>query len=150
MQAAFRLGTSAEVESFLPLIHAFYAVDRHEYDEARIRPALMLLLAEPRYGHAWFIEVNSEVVGYMVVTYGFALESGGREMLIDEFYIDTAHRGQGIGRQAVEFLRQQCRTEAIQVLYLEVERHNTAAFAFYQRMGFVPDDSTFMTMRIAG
>lgn len=149
MSITFRPGTSTDVDAFLPLIRDFYVIDQHDYDESFVRPALELLLGEARYGRAWFIEADGTVVGYIVLTYGFALESGGRDALIDEFYIDDAHRGRGIGRQAVDFLRQHCRDEGIQLLYLEVENHNQDAFAFYERVGFTADDSTFMSMEVS-
>lgn len=149
MKITFRLCHPGDAERLMPLIRAFYEVDRHQFDEARIRPALVELLIEPRYGRTWFIEADGVVVGYMLLTYGFALESGGRDALIDEFYIQDAFRGRGIGREAVEFLRQHCRDEEITMLYLEVENHNTDAFAFYQHVGFKADDSTFMSMDVS-
>ncbi len=149
MPITFRPGIPTDLDAFLPLIRDFYVIDQHDYDESVVRPALALLLGEPRYGRAWFIEADGGVVGYIVLTYGFALESGGRDALIDEFYIDDAHRGQGIGRQAVNFLRQHCRDEGIASLYLEVENHNQDAFAFYERVGFTADDSTFMSMGVS-
>ena len=137
MNITFRRGTPPDAESFLPLIEAFYAVDDHAYDQDRIRPALEMLLADSRYGRAWFIERDGFTVGYVIVTYGFSLESGGRDALIDEFYIDAENRGKGIGAYTVEFLRQHCRDEGISVLYLEVENHNIRARAFYERVGFL-------------
>ncbi|HLV34188.1 MAG TPA: GNAT family N-acetyltransferase [Spirillospora sp.] len=148
MQITYHLAAPSDIETMLELIREFYAYDRHEYDEAVVRPALRLLLENEVYGRAWLVKVAGQTAGYIVVTYGFALESGGRDLLIDEIYLREAYRGQGIGTKMIEFLKAFCHEQGIGKLWLEVDDHNDAALTFYQRVGFVPESSLFMQMTI--
>jgi GNAT superfamily N-acetyltransferase len=36
------------------------------------------------------------IAGYLVITWGWGIESGGREALIDEIYVTPEYRGQGL------------------------------------------------------
>ncbi len=148
MTTTFHPAGLADISTLLGLIREFYAYDRHAYDEAALLPALRLLLKRPDYGRVWLVRAGEEIAGYLVVTYGFALESGGRDLLIDELYLREAFRAQGLGRQIIVFVKDFCRAEGIGSLWLEVEAHNTAALAFYERVGFVGQDSAYMQMDV--
>ena len=64
----------------LELIREFYEQDRHDYDEFLLRPALAPLLAGDEFGVTWLI---GDRQGYAVVIWGYSLESGGRDALLD-------------------------------------------------------------------
>jgi GNAT superfamily N-acetyltransferase len=145
MQAHFRAGTLANLAIFLPLMRAFYAEDRHPFDESKARSALAELLEDSRWGLAWLIAVEGTLAGYVVLTFGYSLEFGGRDATLDELYLREAYRGKGIGKQALDHVIYVCREHGIQALHLEVEAHNRRAHAIYRVMGFAEDDSTLMT-----
>jgi GNAT superfamily N-acetyltransferase len=149
MQAHFRAGTLTNLAIFLPLMRAFYAEDRHPFDEGRARSALAGLLEDSRWGLAWLIDVDGALAGYVVLTFGYSLEFGGRDATLDELYLREAYRGQGIGRQVLEHVIDVCREHGIHALHLEVEVHNRRAHGVYRAMGFAEDDSTLMTKVLA-
>jgi hypothetical protein len=84
-----RQAAVADTELLRELIAEFYAVDGHPYDDATVRTALVPLLAgpEPRPGVVWLILEAGAVVGYAVVTWGYSIESGGCDALLDELYV---------------------------------------------------------------
>ena len=51
--------------------------------------------------------VEERHVGYVVVTLGFSLESGGRDGFIDELYIAPAARGRGIGAKVLALVERE-------------------------------------------
>jgi ribosomal protein S18 acetylase RimI-like enzyme len=145
MQIIYRVGKPDDLRTFLVLMREFYEEDRHDFEEDKARLALVRFVADHQWGYAWLIEVEGTIAGYVVLTYGYSFEFGGRDATIDELYLRKLFRGQGIGRQIVEHVINVCREHGIQALHLEVEAHNTRALEFYRAMGFVTDDSTLMS-----
>ncbi|MEE4203369.1 MAG: GNAT family N-acetyltransferase [Halieaceae bacterium] len=138
--STLRRAGSQDLQHLLTMIHAFCEVDGHRFEQARIEKALMPLLTDDQYGGVWLIEPQ---LGYAVITWGYSLESGGREALIDELYV--SQRNQGIGQAVIKDIVEIARAADCQVIFLESERHNEAARRFYARQGFVIDDSIWMS-----
>jgi len=139
-----RAGTD-DLPDLLPLIAAFCEIDRHPYDEATVTAALGPLLADDQLGQVWLVraEPGAAPVGYAVVTWGYSLESGGRDALLDEFFV--AQRSQGIGSTALREICAACVAAGASRMFLETEAHNTRVRRFYGRLGFVVEDSIWMS-----
>lgn len=133
-----------DLDVLLPLIAEFYEVDRHTFDESVVRPALSPLLSGDTAGQVWLVTTGSgDVVGYAVLTWGYSLESGGREGLLDELYV--RQRNAGFGGAALDALAESARRAGCRVLFLETESHNTRVRGFYRRHGFLEQDSIWMS-----
>jgi diamine N-acetyltransferase len=74
-------------------------------------------------------------VGYVVLSFDFSLEYGGKNAWIDELFIRPELRGKGIGSKALDFAVQVARECGAKVLHLEVNRGNPAIH-LYRRHGF--------------
>ena len=127
------------------LMAKLYSEGGDAFDADRARHTTAALLAEPDMGGAWTIEVDGTRAGYLVFVLGYSLEFGGRFGLLDELYLNDAWRGQGIGKQALDFAAQQCRARGWQALRLEVGRKNQRAQALYSGAGFHLQDRFLMT-----
>ncbi len=136
----------SHTELLIELMHELYHYDQDELDEDKARAALHTLFNETVWGRVWLVIDQDQPVGYAVLTFGFSLEYGGRDAIIDELYLRESHRGRGVGSQVIAFLIDFCRTEAINALHLEVFNHNQQAYRFYHRHGFRERDSRFMTL----
>jgi ribosomal protein S18 acetylase RimI-like enzyme len=88
-------------------------------------------------------------VGYVVLTYGFSLESHGRDALIDEIYLMPDYRRQGLGRRVLQQMEAEARHLGAARIYLEVERPNTHAQAFYRQLGFEDHNRFLMSKWIS-
>jgi ribosomal protein S18 acetylase RimI-like enzyme len=140
-----RRATTQDLEYVLELVEAFYAEDRHTFDSAHCRAALVPLLESDTAGCVWLTE---GVAGYVIVTWGYSIESGGREALIDELYI--AERNRGYGTLLMQSLLPLLVEHGAKVLFLETELHNDRARRFYERIGLTAEDSIWMEMRLTG
>jgi ribosomal protein S18 acetylase RimI-like enzyme len=145
MESEFRRASRTDLETLLSFARAFYAHERIAFDEAKARTAFNLLLADPRLGRVWLILADGAPVGYSVLTFGFSIEYGGRDAILDEVYIQESYRRGGAGSQALRLAEDTCRELGIHALHLEVERSNTAAQKLYRAHGFVDHDRYFMT-----
>jgi ribosomal protein S18 acetylase RimI-like enzyme len=132
----FKAATLDDVDTLLPLMRLYYEFDYLAFEEERAQRALAGLLENDSLGKAWLIRWQEAAAGYVVLTYDYGLDSGGREAVIDEFYLRSDYRRQGIGREAIRFLEQFCSAEGMTALWLGVRHDNTAARAFYSEMGF--------------
>jgi ribosomal protein S18 acetylase RimI-like enzyme len=118
------------------LMPGYYEHDRLEFSRDRMEPALRELLQDPKLGRLWMIEERSQVVGYLALVFSFSLECYGREAYVDELYILPAHRGRGLGSQALKEVIGVCPELDIRLLRLEVTQHNQSAKDLYLRLGF--------------
>jgi ribosomal protein S18 acetylase RimI-like enzyme len=148
MQAPFRPATTADEPTLLELMREFYQEGRMPFQEGAARVALRGVLADPSRGRALLIEVDGAVAGYLVVCFGWSLEFHGRDAFVDELYVRSRFRGQGIGTRALEVAAEVCRTSGVRALHLEVERSNTRAQSVYRRTGFADRDHYLMTRRL--
>lgn len=147
---SIRRAAPSDEDRLLVLIREFYEIDRHEYDEARVRAALAPLLSGDDLGQVWLISGGpggaGDPVGYAVVTWGYSLESGGRDALLDEIYVRD--RGRGIGARAMEEVLAASAAAGATRMFLETEAHNERVRGFYRSLGFVADDSVWMSREL--
>ncbi len=122
----------------------FNKVDGHSHDDTRVRASLTPLLLDDTLGVVYVF--GQPANGYAVVTWGYSIESGGRDVLLDEIYIRP--RGQGIGGAAFEEVLDDLRQRGLTRMFLETERPNTKVRAFYTRHGFREDDSIWMSREL--
>jgi GNAT superfamily N-acetyltransferase len=145
-----RRAEASDLELIVPLVAEFYGVDEHEFDDATVRRALVPLLDDDRLGMVWLIGPGdggavggaADPAGYAVVTWSYALESGGRDALLDEIYVRD--RSTGTGGQALEEILADCRRRGITKMFLETEAANERGRASYARHGFAVEDSIWM------
>jgi len=132
-------------KQLLVLVAEFCAIDQHPFDAHRIERSLQPLLEHEDYGIVLMIEdpLMDAPIGYTVLTWGYSLESGGREALIDEIYL--RRRGEGLGAIVMAKIFDAMRERGISRMFLETETHNARARRFYSRQGFDADDSIWMS-----
>ena len=145
MSVSFRFAEIADIDDLLPLLQDFYSFERLPYDEARLRRLLPELIENRELGRLILFEDSKELIGYMVLGFGFSLEFHGRDCFIDEFYVRPERRQQGIGKAAVAFAIQTCREVGIKAVHLEADHFNARGHEFYKRLGFKDHDRHLMT-----
>ena len=141
-----RLATSEDYQDLIPLIKEFCEVDNHEFDDARIEKSLGPLLEDAELGRVIILEVKGELKGYAVLTWGWSLESGGREALLDEIYV--RERNQGWGALLLEKVVATAKDNGAQIIFLETELANERVRDFYLRHGFNKEDSIWLSQKV--
>ena len=149
MEPEFRLANSTDIDNLMEFMRQFYAIDQYLFDEQAARRTLEKIVDDLSLGRVWLINHEDEAIGYLVVTFGYSLEYHGRDAFIDELFITTSHRNQGIGTKAIQFALEACPELGIQALHLEVERTNAAGQALYRKFGFENHDRYLMTRWIS-
>ena len=145
MNPSFRIATAEDVELLLELMREFYSVEHLELDESSAGRALHELVEHAEQGTAVLIEDGRVPLGYLVLTYGFSLEFGGRFGLLDELYVRPSFQGKGIGTAAMSFVEDLCRRSGIAAVRLEVHRTNEIARRLYRKGGYMDQKRDLLT-----
>ncbi len=135
-RVGFRTATSADLSRVRDLIRQYYKFDDIPFDGKAIRSGLKILLRNPALGEVWLVEDGALPVGYLVFTFGFDLEFGGRQATVTDFYLAPKYRGTGLGRKALKRVFRRLRTLGVPAVELQVSENNSRALAFYKRLGF--------------
>jgi ribosomal protein S18 acetylase RimI-like enzyme len=136
MSRLLHLCGADDIDRLLPMVAAYHAFEGIETTEAHRRAALEPLLGGSPHGGAWFIGPRLAPVGYVIVSFGWSVEFGGLEGMIDEFYVREAVRGRGMGSEALRALTATLTGAGLRALHLEVGEDNAKAQRFYARLGF--------------
>lgn len=137
-----RLAVPQDAPEILRLARGYAEADQHPFDEPHTAAALHPLLASAQYGLVLVADAGSHLVGYAVLTWGYGLESGGVEALLDELYVQS--RGVGIGTSLLNAVVEHALTHGARTIFLETEARNETARAFYLGHGFAVEDSIWM------
>ena len=86
-------------------------------------------------------------VGYIAVTFGWSIEFGGLDGIVDELYIRPAVRKRGMGSEALHGISMALRDAGVRALHLEVDRDNDTAQRLYGRTGFQARDRYMLMTR---
>jgi len=89
-------------------------------------------------GCAYLIGPPRAPIGYVIITFGWSVEFGGLDAIIDELYIRPGVRGRGIASEALIALPRALAGGGLRSVHLEVDRSNAAAIKLYRRAGFIP------------
>ena len=122
----------------------FYAIDHYPIDAERSRMLFSKFIGDENLGRAWLILSDGDIVGYVILTFLFSFEFGGKIAFIDKLYLSQRARGKGIGKQTLEFIKSEAAKLSLKVLYLEVEHHNALAQKLYLSAGFESHNRKFM------
>jgi diamine N-acetyltransferase len=144
-----RQASADDLNRLLDLMADFYAESAYVLDRTRAEEAFTALLSDPRLGRVWLVEQGSDDVGYVVVTFVFAMEYGGLTAVVDDFYIEPASRNAGQGTVALALACRICVGLGMRAMSVEVGYDNSVAQAVYRRVGFLETDRRLMTLRLA-
>lgn len=145
-QLTIRRATGDDLDGLLELCAEYSAADGHIFDPARTRAGVEPLLADDTLGVILLATVDGQARGYGVVTWGWSIEAGGLDVVLDEVYTRTP--GVGIGSRLIEAIEERCRARDVRRIFLETERPNEGARRLYRRHGYTVDDSIWMSKEL--
>jgi len=136
-----RVAAPADLDILLELIRGLQQDDPWSvpFREEEVRASVYELLLNPSVGRAFLIYQAELCIGYVVLSFDFSLEYGGKNAWIDELFVRPEFRGHGIGSRTLDFAAQTARELGARVLHLEVNRGNPAV-ELYRRCGFEDHD----------
>lgn len=149
MSAVLTLAGPDHLDRLAALVEAFHIeADISSTPEQRMAGIAPLLDGIP-HGCAYLIGPPRAPIGYVVITFGWSVEFGGLDAIIDELYIRPGVRGRGIASEALIALPRALAGGGLRAVHLEVDKTNEKALKLYKRAGFsVRDNYLFMSKRL--
>ena len=136
---AVRRAGQGDLDSLVELHRQFCTVDAHPFDPQRARLAFAPLLDDDKHGVVWIVDAPQ---ANAVLTWGWSIEAGGAEAVLDEIFV--AERNAGVGSVRGDHVLADGRRRGLARIFLETEAHNDRVRRFYERHDFRTDDSIWL------
>ena len=120
-----------DISTITQMMQDFYAIDNYPIDVEVAKNLFQEFISNEHLGKSWLIYSENEIVGYIILTFIFSFEYGGKIAFVDELFIKETARGKGIGKEAIQFIQREVPKLSLKLLYLEVEPHNENAQKLY-------------------
>ncbi len=137
MKTKLHMAKPDDLQKLLGMVASFHAETGIVQDDEARRAAVLPLLEGNPLGVVYIIGPRNAPVGYIAISFGWAIELGGIDGFIDEFWIRPAVRNKGMGGEALAALMPALRDAGVKALHLEADR-NSPVSALYGRLGFQP------------
>ena len=144
----FKSLENSQIATITKMMQDFYAIDNYPIDIEVSKKLFSEFLSNENLGKSYLIYSENEIVGYIILTFIFSFEYGGKIAFLDELYINETARGKGIGKLAIPFVKQQCEKLNVKLIYLEVENHNENAQKLYLANDFVIHNRKLLKFKI--
>ena len=138
----------ADIEVITQMMQDFYAIDNYPMDVEVAKKLFQEFISNEHLGKSWLIYSENEIVGYIILTFIFSFEYGGKIAFVDELFIKETARGKGFGKEAIQFIQQEVPKLSLKLLYLEVEPHNENAQKLYLAHDFVIHNRKLMKYKV--
>ena len=138
----------ADIEVITQMMQNFYAIDNYPMDVEVAKNLFQEFITNEHLGKSWLIYSENEIVGYIILTFIFSFEYGGKIAFVDELFIKETARGKGFGKEAIQFIQQEVPKLSLKLLYLEVEPHNENAQKLYLAHDFVIHNRKLMKYKV--
>ena len=138
-----------DIEVITQMMQDFYAIDNYPIEAQATKKMFQEFISNENFGKAWLIYADNKIAGYVILTYIFSFEYGGKIAFVDELFIKESARGKGIGKETIQFVQQESPKLSLKLLYLEVENHNENAQKLYIAQDFGFHNRKLMKYKIA-
>ena len=138
----------SDIEVITQMMQDFYAIDNYPMDVEVAKNLFQEFISNEHLGKSWLIYTENEIVGYIILTFIFSFEYGGKIAFVDELFIKETARGKGFGKEAIQFIQQEVPKLSLKLLYLEVEPHNENAQKLYLAHDFELHNRKLMKYKV--
>ena len=138
----------SDISIITQMMQDFYAIDNYPMDVEVAKTLFQEFITHEHLGKSWLIYSENEIVGYIILTFIFSFEYGGKIAFVDELFIKETARGKGIGKEAIQFIQREVPKLSLKLLYLEVEPHNENAQKLYLAHDFELHNRKLMKYKV--
>ena len=100
---------TSQIEIITQMMQDFYAIDNYPINIEESKKLFEEFISNENLGKSYLIYNDSEIVGYIIMSYIFSFEYKGRMAFFEELFINKSSRRLGIGKFAIEFIKQEAR-----------------------------------------
>jgi GNAT superfamily N-acetyltransferase len=136
-----RAAEENDIEAVLPQMLAycdFYEVEHPDEDALR-RMSAALIAAPDDEGFLLVADDEDEVAGFAACGWKWSSLRGARIVVLEDLFVDPAHRGRGLADELVEGCAEIARRHGAPAMIWETQPTNKRAQAVYDRVGGKPE-----------
>ena len=130
------------------MMEAFYSIDNYPFNRAESEKNFHEFISNPALGRFWLLHADIEIIGYLILAFGYSFEYGGRDAFIDDFFLKEPFRGKGLGHSILSKLDGEATKLEVKAIHLEVENTNERGRNLYTKTGFKGNDRSLLTKRL--
>lgn len=138
----------SDISIITKMMQDFYAIDNYPMDVEVAKKLFQEFISNEHLGKSWLMYSENEIVGYIILTFIFSFEYGGKIAFVDELFIKETARGKGFGKEAIQFIQREVPKLSLKLLYLEVEPHNENAQKLYLAHDFELHNRKLMKYKV--
>ena len=139
-----RQAVPEDLEALLRLLTNFSEEAGTNFGREHLLAGVEPMLHNHELGLIFVAEIENLLVGYAVIGWGWGIESGGKEALIDEVFVLKSYRNQGIGSNILTEAMGHLAKYDTKAVFLETEAQNPNSRKLYENLGFETEDSVWM------
>ena len=136
MTLAIHLAGEADLPRVESLVGRFHAEYGLETSEEHRRAALAPLCAGSPHGAIYLAGPRNAPMGYVIISFGWAIELGGLDGFVDELWVRPSVRGRGVGSALLGQVSARLAREGLKALHLEVDETDGRTQDYYHRLGY--------------
>ena len=144
MDIYLRLAEQGDLEQVLTYVRAYHEIEGITHSALNTASAVRPLLGQSTLGRVWLICRGPQSIGYIAICFGYSIEFGGRDAIVDELFILPEHRGKGFGTAVLALAKSEAALLDVKALHLEVARSNEKAQRLYKSSGFISREGFFI------
>lgn len=148
MSAVLTLATRDHEKQVDTLVAAFHKEAGIALDDAARQKGILPLLDGIPHGVLYLIGPARAPIGYIMISFGWSLEFGGMDGVIEQIYVRPGVRKRGMASEVLQTLPRALSGAGLKALHLEVARAPQGGQALYAKAGFTArPDHMLMTRR---
>lgn len=126
----------SEIDFLKDYISKLYRDDGDEEALVCLESGLQDLMKNPEIAIPYFIYLDEQRIGYVLLIRYPSVEKGGMILFIDELFVEPAHRGGGIGGVILDQIKELAKDLGVKTLWAQAEYYNEGAIHFFKKHGF--------------
>ncbi len=127
-----------ECSILLSLIKELAVYERMLPQVIATEQSLYQAVFKDQHAHVLFVEVGSTIVGFALYFYNFSTFIGKKGLYLEDLYIKSDFRHQGLGKALFQTLIEIAKKEQCGRMEWSVLDWNESAIRFYERLGAKP------------
>ncbi len=132
-----RSARKTDLPALVRLLDQLYTVEpQFAPDREKQRMGLEMSLAHEKFCRIIIIENERKVAGMANVQFSVSTANGAWSAHIDDFIIDHAHRGKGLGRKLMGSVFEEATSFGATRITVNADLSNGPAMEFYRKTGF--------------
>ncbi len=131
----FKITTEKDIPVILDFIKQIAIYEKMLDKVVATEKSLKESIFDNNRAEALLIEINNEVIGYIVYFFNYSTFVGREGLYIEDLYIKPEYRGQGIGKKSFELLIQIAKEHKCERLEWTCLDWNEPSLKFYKSIG---------------